>query len=285
MPRADHSARSTGPTGSGGSTDLSAVADLLWRADPGQPERAAETRPRLSVRLIVNTAVAVADAEGLDALSMQRVASELGCSAMALYRHIPSKDQLVAAMTDAATGRPPTPPSTPPSAPSPATPASPATPWRTEVEAWVEALWNLYLGHPWMLRAPTLSAPVGPNELAWFEALLSPLHRAGLDRRELIPVATFVSSAVRDLARVATELDPAGAAAYGEVLARRLDPARFPTLCSLAGEEGLDEAEDGDVTPIVRHGMRFLLDGIEARITSSTSVTSTTAPRKEERHG
>ncbi|MFD7963078.1 TetR/AcrR family transcriptional regulator [Streptomyces zaomyceticus] len=257
MPRADRSAR---PTGSTGSTDLSAVADLLWRADPAHPERAEETRPRLGVRLIVNTAVAVADAEGLDALSMQRVASELGCSAMALYRHIPGKDQLVAAMTDAATGRPPTPP--------PPSPGSPATPWRTEVEAWVEALWNLYLGHPWMLRAPTLSAPVGPNELAWFEALLSPLHRSGLDRRELIPVATFVSSAVRDLARVATELDPAGAAAYGEVLARRLDPARFPTLCSLAGEEGLDEAEDGDVTPIVRHGLEFLLDGIEARITS-----------------
>ncbi|MFE5658277.1 TetR/AcrR family transcriptional regulator [Streptomyces sp. NPDC056517] len=259
MPRADRSARSTGSTGP---ADLGAVADLLWRADPGHPQRAEETRPRLGVRLIVNTAVAVADAEGLDALSMQRVASELGCSAMALYRHIPSKDQLVAAMTDAATGRPPA----PPSPASSASPDTPDTPWRAEVEAWVEALWNLYLGHPWMLRAPTLSAPVGPNELAWFEALLSPLHRAGLDRRELIPIATFVSSAVRDLARVATELDPAGAAAYGEVLARRLDPTRFPTLCSLAGEEGLDEAEDGDVTPIVRHGMRFLLDGIEARI-------------------
>ncbi|MEU6946096.1 TetR/AcrR family transcriptional regulator [Streptomyces sp. NPDC046316] len=247
MSRADRSARSDS------STDLAAVADLLWRAEP---EAVEEARPRLSVRRIVDAAVAVAVAEGLDALSMQRVASALGCSAMALYRHVPSKDQLVAAMVDTATGRPPAPPSS-------------ATTWRTEVEAWVEALWRLYLGHPWMLRAPTSSAPVGPNELAWFEALLSPLHRAGLDRGELIPVATFVSSAVRDLARVATELDPAGAAAYGEVMARRLDPARFPTLCSLAGEEGLDEAEDGDVTPIVRHGMRFLLDGIEARVPST----------------
>ncbi|MCT4354135.1 TetR/AcrR family transcriptional regulator [Streptomyces sp. Je 1-79] len=257
MSRADRSARP------GNSTDLGAVADLLWRTDP---ERVAEPRPRLGVRLIVDTAVALADAEGLDALSMQRVGSELGCSAMALYRHVPSKDQLVAAMVDTATGRPPAPPSSP-------------TTWRAEVEAWVEALWGLYLGHPWMLRAPTSSAPVGPNELAWFEALLSPLHRGGLDRGELIPIATFVSSAVRDLARVATELDPAGAAAYGEVLARRLDPARFPTLCSLAGEEGLDEAEDGDVTPIVRHGMRYLLDGIEAR------VESTPVRRKEEPRG
>ncbi|WP_329120472.1 TetR/AcrR family transcriptional regulator C-terminal domain-containing protein [Streptomyces sp. NBC_01353] len=242
MTRGDRSGRAATPH------DLSAVADLLWRTDT---EEQPEDRPRLSVRRIVNAAVAAADAEGLAALSMQRVAAELGCTAMALYRHIPGKDQLIAAMTDFATGRPPTPP-------------SPPAGWRAEVEAWVASLWDLYLRHPWMLRVPTSSAPVGPNELAWFEALLRPLHRAGLPREELIPLATFVSSAVRDLARVATELDPESAAAYGEVLARRLDPERFPLLCSLAGEEGLDEDEDGDVTPIVRHGITRLLDGIEA---------------------
>ncbi|WOX23498.1 TetR/AcrR family transcriptional regulator [Streptomyces solicathayae] len=238
--------------GSKSTNELSAVADLLWRADA---DRAEQARPRLGVDLIVRTAVAVADAEGLDGLSMQRVASELGCTAMALYRHVASKDQLIAAMTDAATGRPP------------AT-SSPDTTWRTEVESWVQALWGVYLGHPWMLQAKTLSAPVGPNELAWLEALLAPLHRAGLDHGELIPLATFVSSAVRDLARVATELDPAKAAAYGQVLAERLDPDRFPTLCSLLGTEGLDDEEDGDVTPIVRHGMQCLLDGIETRLAS-----------------
>jgi AcrR family transcriptional regulator len=244
--------------------DLSAVADLLWRADP---DHAAEPRPRLDVELIVGTAIALADAEGLDALSMQRIASELGCTAMALYRHVPGKNQLLAAMTDTATGRPPVP--------------AAAKAWRSEVEGWVDALWDLYLRHPWILRAPTLSAPVGPNELAWFEALLSPLHRAGLDRGDLIPLATFISSAVRDLARVATELDPEGAAAYGRVLAERLNPEQFPTLCSLAGGDGLDEAEDGDVAPIVHHGMQRLLDGIEARAHSA----SLSAQDKEERHG
>ncbi len=256
MPRADRTGRP------GGTSDLSDVADLLWRTDAAQAE---EPRPRLSAGRIVRAAVAIADAEGLDALSMQRVASELGCTAMALYRHIPAKDQLIAAMADAVTGSPPV-------------PSSPATSWRAETEAWAQALWDLYLAHPWMLRAPTPSAPVGPNELAWFEALLSPLHRSGLDRERLIPIATFLSGAVRDLARVATELDPAGAAAYGRILARRLDPERFPTLCSLGEEQGLDEEEDGDVTPIVRHGMQCLLDGIEARVASHS------ARRKEERH-
>ncbi|CAM5456217.1 TetR family transcriptional regulator [Streptomyces spiroverticillatus] len=241
--------------------ELASLADLLWRTQSDSP---GEPRLRLSAPLIVRTAVTLADTEGLDAVSMQRVAAELGCTAMALYRHVPGKDQLVAAMNDAAIGHPP---------------ASGAVGWRTEVEAWVEALWGLYLSHPWMLHTPTRSAPVGPHELAWFEALLTLFQQAGVERGQLIPLATFVSSAVRDLARVATELDPDGAAAYGQVLAERLDPARFPTLCALAGEEGLDEAEDGDVTPIVRHGLRYLLDGIDARVAEhTTNPAHTTNP-------
>ncbi|MFD1936519.1 TetR/AcrR family transcriptional regulator [Nonomuraea mangrovi] len=231
-----------------GSTDLDAVADLLWRAGD---ERADDGRVRLSARLIVEAAVTIADAEGLDALSMQRVASVLGYTSMALYRHVPGKDQLVAAMTDVATGRPPAPTSPPPS-------------WRAEIESWVDAVWEVYLRHPWLVRVPTNSAPVGPNELAWLEALLGPLSRAGLDRAELIPMATFISGAVRGLARAATELDPAAAAAYGQVLARHVDPGRFPVLSSLMAEDGLVEDDGGDLTPSVHHGMNRLLDGIEA---------------------
>ncbi len=133
---------------------------------------------------------------------MQRVAAELGCTAMALYRHVPGREHLLAAMADAAGGHPP---------------AATGTGWRGEVEAWVDALWSTYCSHPWMVRIPTVSAPVGPNQLAWFEALLSPLARSGAARGELIPLATFISGAVRDLARIATELDPAGAASYGQV--------------------------------------------------------------------
>ncbi|MFG2873858.1 TetR/AcrR family transcriptional regulator [Streptomyces sp. NPDC048337] len=261
--RADHADRS----------DLHAVADLLWRTSTEQAVGA--SRPRLNATLIVDTAIALADTQGLDVLSMQRIGAELGCTAMALYRHVPSKNHLLAAMTDRAVGRPP--------AASP-----PGDPWRAEIESWVDALWRRYLRHPWMLQTPTLSAPVGPNELAWFEALLAPLQRAGLDRAELIPLATFVSSAVRDLARVATELDPTSAAVYGEVLTRRLDPDLFPLLCSLAGEEGLDETEDGDVTPIVSHGLQRLLDGVEAqgaRHTSRTAHPASSTRRKEANHG
>jgi AcrR family transcriptional regulator len=228
--------------------DLVSLAELLWRAES---ERGAAQRPRLRVGLIVETAIAIADAEGLEAVSMQRVAADLGYTPMALYRHVPGKAHLVAAMADTAYG-------TPPAA------AKPRPGWRTEVESWVYALWQVYVRRPWLLRTPTLSAPIGPNALAWTEALLNPLARAGLDGGDLISTATFLSGAVRDLARIATALDPAEAGAYGQILAERLDPQRFPIMAALATGDTFDD--DGDLTPMVRFGLRRLLDGIDNHV-------------------
>src|SRR5512132_4295777 len=100
--------------------DPLSVSELLWRTEAG---RAKAERPRLGVNTIVASAIAIADAEGLDALSMQRIASELGYTPMALYRHVPSKAHLLAAITDAAYGTPPV-------------PTSRRRSWRAEVESW-----------------------------------------------------------------------------------------------------------------------------------------------------
>jgi hypothetical protein len=123
---------------------------------------------------------------------------------------------LLAALTDAAYGTPPV-------------PTGRRRSWRAEVEWWVIALWRLYGLHPWLVKTPTTAAPIGQNALAWTEALLRPLARARLSGGDLLAAATFVSSAVRDLARIDSELDPAAAAAYGRVLAERLDPKQFPS--------------------------------------------------------
>jgi hypothetical protein len=117
--------------------------------------------------------------------------------------------------------------------------------------------------HPWLVKTPTTTAPIGPNALAWTEALLRPLARAGLSSGDLLAAATFVSSAVRDLARIDRELDPAAAAAYGRVLADRLDPTRFPVMAELTAN-AVFEDDEGDVAPMVWFGLRRLLDGIEA---------------------
>ena len=223
------------------------VSQLLWRTE-GAPAKA--ERPRLEVNSILASAIAIADADGLDALSMQRIATELGYTPMALYRHVPSKAHLLAAMTDAAYGTPPIPTGRRPS-------------WRAEVESWVIALWRLYGLHPWLVKTPTTTAPIGPNALAWTEALLRPLTRAGLSGGDLLAAATFISSAVRDLARIDSELDPAAAADYGRVLAERLDPKRFPIMAELTANATFVN-DEGDVAPMVWFGLRRLFDGIDA---------------------
>ncbi|MFE2165612.1 TetR/AcrR family transcriptional regulator C-terminal domain-containing protein [Streptomyces sp. NPDC059447] len=75
---------------------------------------------------------------------------------------------------------------------------------------WADAAWDFYLAHPWMLRVATTGAPTSPNEPACFEALLRPLAQSGLAAENLVATAMFISSAVRDLARIATEIVPSG---------------------------------------------------------------------------
>ena len=220
------------------------------RRRSGQAER-----PRLGIDSILASAIAIADAEGLDVLSMQRIASELGYTPMALYRYVPSKAHLVAAMTDAAYG------------------ARPSRRPPTELARGGRVMGDRVGGctrHPWLVRTPTTTAPIGPNALAWTEALLRPLDRAGLTGGDLLAAATFVSSAVRDLARISSELDSAAAADYGRVLAERLDRKQYPIMAELTAKATFDN-DQGDVAPMVWFGLRRLLDGIDAYAANATT--------------
>src|SRR3954452_1003238 len=80
------------------------TADFLWQ------QRARPTRgpkPALTLDQIAEAAIAIADAEGLAAVSMQRVAADLGYTKMSLYRYLPGKNELVAAMIERALQPPP----------------------------------------------------------------------------------------------------------------------------------------------------------------------------------
>ncbi|SFH40743.1 DNA-binding transcriptional regulator, AcrR family [Amycolatopsis regifaucium] len=94
--------------------------------------------PQLTIERIVRAGIEVADAEGLDALSMRRVATDLGASTMALYRHVTSKDELVALMVEAALADAPL-------------PDTPPRDWRHGLERAAYRDWELYHRHPWIL--------------------------------------------------------------------------------------------------------------------------------------
>src|SRR5689334_8495507 len=120
-----------------------------------KPPPAKGPKPGLSLDKIVGVAIAIADAEGLDAVSMNRVAKQLGTGAMSLYRYVASKEELLALMIDAAIGDVPTTPQT--------------GDWRERLEAWAWSTVRAMREHPWSARAPVAGPPVAPNAVAWFE--------------------------------------------------------------------------------------------------------------------
>jgi AcrR family transcriptional regulator len=108
------------------------TADFLWQERP-RPTRG--PKPALTLEQIADAAIAIADADGLDAVSMQRVAAEVGYTKMSLYRYLPGKAELVAAMIERALGGPPA--------------LRAEDGWRAGLTTWAGALLRAYGGHRW----------------------------------------------------------------------------------------------------------------------------------------
>jgi AcrR family transcriptional regulator len=116
----------------------------------------------------VAAALEIADAEGLDAVSIRRVAARLGARPMSLYTHIASKDDLVALMLDEVSAELLVPEPLPGD-------------WRAALRAIARQALNAYLAHPWMLSAFGRRPPVGPNHLRRAEQSATAVTGLGID--------------------------------------------------------------------------------------------------------
>jgi AcrR family transcriptional regulator len=125
-------------------------------------------KPALSTSEIARVAIELADAEGLDAITMQGVARKVGVTTMALYRYFPGKADLLDLMIDSASD----------SAPNF---GKPTLPWSTRLKGWARRCLAIYQNHPWFLEATSVRRSImGPNELLWMEAALAMLSESGL---------------------------------------------------------------------------------------------------------
>jgi AcrR family transcriptional regulator len=218
-------------------------------------------KPGLSLDRIVDAAVRVADTEGLDAVSMGRVAAELGTAPMSLYRHVSAKEELLTLMVDAAWG------------PAPDGPA-PAEGWRAGLSRWAWALRAGARRHPWVVRIPLSGLPIMPNEVAWFENALACLAGTGLSEARKASVIMLLAGYVRTLATTEADIEAAirnsglapmeWMASYPRMLAGLADPARFPALARFIAA-GVFEAEDGPDDEFV-FGLDRILDGVAVLI-------------------
>ncbi|MBB5867603.1 AcrR family transcriptional regulator [Allocatelliglobosispora scoriae] len=237
------------------------TVDLLWGKDTPRGTRG--PRPGLDLEKITRAALAIADAEGINALSMQRVAGDLGYTTMSIYNYVPGKDQLIELMIDAATPPPPQP--------------QVGDTWREELERWVRATWELYHAHPWVLKVPTLNPPLGPHQLAWFEAALQALIRSGLAGGEVLSLGLYVIGSVRGQAAMALDLTTATSAQetadIAEAMSRVITADRFPALHAVSTPSSTEEyGAAGQRLMELEFGLKLLLDGVEAYVEHRSSA-------------
>jgi AcrR family transcriptional regulator len=234
--------------------------EAAWglRERPGKgPKRS------LSLEQIVKAGLAVAAADGLAAVSMSRVAAELGVGTMSLYRYVDSKRELLDLMVDTALG-PPRPP-------------DPGASWREGLSAWAWAQLAAYRGQLWAVQVPLSGPPATPNALGWVEAALFYLRRTGLDESQKMSVILLTSNYVRSEATMEAQLDAAVRAvgqspsdlmaAYNKLLASVLDPQRFPELRAVAASGVLGKADDWDDE--FAFGLERILDGVDVLVRSA----------------
>jgi AcrR family transcriptional regulator len=236
------------------------------RLDQGRktPKRARS----LSRREIVAAAIRVADAEGADAISMRRIARELGAGAMSLYWHIASKDELLDLMLDAVEAEQEF--------------AVPTGDWRIDLRAMAITQRAVLHRHEWLMDFIGGRPPLGPNTLRNLERALAVTDKLELDFETALnvlgAVSTYVIGAVlrefrenRVARRDAEMIDRLTEAELREIqathVAKLRETGRFPHFLRIFDDDiDPDSAETRDAR--FEFGLDCVLDGIAARLPS-----------------
>lgn len=236
------------------SVEQSVAARLLWgKRSDDTPKRG--PKPALNLEIIAAAGIEIADADGLTALTMQRVADALGFTKMALYRYVPGKDELVALMTEAAMGLPA---------------GAGAGGWREKLDDWSRMIFDRFVRHPWALQTTVGTRVMGPNELSWLEQALAALEGTGLSGSEMLDVVVTLIGHVRAIAEQF--------AAMGDSPEHDLDLSltallagheeRFPSLIAALGSATAAPATQDKALDF---GLARILDGVELLMSRRSS--------------
>ena len=229
------------------------VIEALWNPDP--PPAGRGPRPRTSLTEVVDAGVAIADAEGLEALSIRKVAGRLGIGAMSVYTYVPGRSELIELMIDrvyADHGIP-----------------DPALGWRARTETWMRSTWRIYQSHAWLLDYNMARLPVGPHVLDVDEALYAALAAAGFGGTENVAITNLIRWQLLGAARwmisdraeerhtgVSTEAYWESRSSFWSTY---FDQNRFPAMFAIWSSGGFDDPAGWDIEPMIT----WLLDGIE----------------------
>ncbi|MFI7224521.1 TetR/AcrR family transcriptional regulator C-terminal domain-containing protein [Nonomuraea angiospora] len=227
-------------------------------AVPPRPRQAGVPKQALNREHLLRTAIKIADVEGLDAVSMRRLAAELGTGPMSLYRHVENKDELVTHMVDEVFGEPELP------VPGP-------DGWRAKLELISRRQWQLVRRHLWLPRAVSFTRPLlVPNMMAHTEWTLRALDGLGLPMetciREALALHGLVITVALSMADEVEAEQETGVTLDRWWLAQRnragelLNSGRFPLLATIP-EETVSDLDGLFEYSLARH-----LDGFAALV-------------------
>jgi AcrR family transcriptional regulator len=238
--------------------------DLLW----GRRERGTRgPKPGLSIDGIVAKAIEIADAEGLAAVSMARVAKELGFTTMSLYRYVAGKDELLQLMWNA-------------SAQGAEEYVVEGDGWRERLRGWALVQREMIDRHAWITEMPMATPPLAPNSLTFVERGLEALDGTGLADADQLRVIGLISSYTLSESRMAHEAARAAAAApadaprwtFESLLGELVDAESYPRLSRIASgggdapAEGPPAAGASSEADEFRLGLETILDGVESLV-------------------
>lgn len=234
--------------------EISRVVAMAWGV-AAMPQRG--PKRELSHERIVEAAVEIADAEGLSAVTMQRVAKSFGFTTMALYRYVSSKDDLHQLMLDSVVGG--------------ENWVVDPDDWRVGLEQWTRTIAEAYTRHPWALDIPlSAESMIMPGQVRGADAGLRAMRTlpgAPEDKLAVIMLLTLYVRGFASLGRAVLEqgAEAGHADAAKQLLREIVAEGRFPDVRPVidSGAYFDESQEEGEGSDDVSIALSLLMPGIE----------------------
>ena len=216
-------------------------------------ERRDGSRPRLSRERVVEAALAIADADGLGALTIRSLASELGVKPMSVYYHVANKDEILAALVDVVFGEIELP--------------VPGRPWRPEMERRAHSAREVLARHRWAIGLLESRTDPGPANLRHHDTVIATLRAGGFSPAMTAHAYALIDSYVYGFALQEASLPFEGRESVGDIagpIMELMAAGSYRHLAQMATAYYLQPGYDfGDE---FRFGLDLILDGLEAAL-------------------
>lgn len=237
---------------------------LVWRHKLGEEEGSRGPRKKWTLDQVVDTAIDFADAEGIDGLSMRKIADKLGTSAASLYTYVQGRDELLGLMIDQVMGRIDLPPH--------------EGTVRERLTVVSDITREECLRHPWLIDAQSHRPLIGPHTSARYEWTLNAIEGFGLDDESMDHIIALIgahatsNAAARINAEKLAEATGATDADWWAVNAPILDQVMPADAYPVSGRVGSTVGEKYQAAvshdAVYTFGLGVILDGVEARLRS-----------------